>query len=129
MIKKIVLLSDGTGNSAAKRHKTNVWRLYIMLKELSRCGEQRINKIPALPDPTVLEDRAVAAAEADDAVEFAPDALQPPLAEAHAALGPERPHAQAALPPAHVDLDMVVPVIRLREKHYQSWTPGAGQGS
>lgn len=25
---KIVLLSDGTGNSAAKRHKTNVWRLY-----------------------------------------------------------------------------------------------------
>lgn len=27
-MKKIVLLSDGTGNSAAKQHKTNVWRLY-----------------------------------------------------------------------------------------------------
>ena len=63
----------------------------------------RFPLFPALPDPTVLEDRAVAAAEADDAVEFAPDALQPPLAKAHAALGPERPHAQAALPAAHVD--------------------------
>lgn len=30
-MKKIVLLSDGTGNSAAKRHKTNVWRLYNAL--------------------------------------------------------------------------------------------------
>lgn len=30
-MKKIVLLSDGTGNSAAKRHKTNVWRLYQAL--------------------------------------------------------------------------------------------------
>ena len=29
--KNIVLLSDGTGNSAAKRHKTNVWRLYQAL--------------------------------------------------------------------------------------------------
>ena len=29
--KNIVLLSDGTGNSAAKRHKTNVWRLYEAL--------------------------------------------------------------------------------------------------
>jgi len=29
--KKIVVLSDGTGNSAAKRHKTNVWRLYQAL--------------------------------------------------------------------------------------------------
>ena len=28
MPKNIVLLSDGTGNSAAKQHKTNVWRLY-----------------------------------------------------------------------------------------------------
>ena len=27
----IVLLSDGTGNSAAKRHRTNVWRLYEAL--------------------------------------------------------------------------------------------------
>ncbi len=27
----IVILSDGTGNSAAKRHKTNVWRLYEAL--------------------------------------------------------------------------------------------------
>lgn len=31
MKKNIVLLSDGTGNSAAKRHKTNVWRLYEAL--------------------------------------------------------------------------------------------------
>ena len=30
-MKNIVLLSDGTGNSAAKRHKTNVWRLYQAL--------------------------------------------------------------------------------------------------
>lgn len=30
-MKKIVLLSDGTGNGAAKRHKTNVWRLYDAL--------------------------------------------------------------------------------------------------
>ena len=28
MAKNIILLSDGTGNSAAKRNKTNVWRLY-----------------------------------------------------------------------------------------------------
>ena len=30
-MKKIVLLSDGTGNSAAKLHRTNVWRLYSAL--------------------------------------------------------------------------------------------------
>lgn len=30
-MKKIILLSDGTGNSAAKRNKTNVWRLYHAL--------------------------------------------------------------------------------------------------
>ena len=30
-MKKIVLLSDGTGNGAAKRHKTNVGRLYDAL--------------------------------------------------------------------------------------------------
>ena len=30
-MKKIVLLSDGTGNGAAKRHKTNVWPLYEAL--------------------------------------------------------------------------------------------------
>ncbi len=30
-MKKIILLSDGTGNGAAKRHKTNVWRLYRAL--------------------------------------------------------------------------------------------------
>src|SRR5512143_1313950 len=28
MAKNIILLSDGTGNSAAKAFKTNVWRLY-----------------------------------------------------------------------------------------------------
>jgi uncharacterized protein (DUF2235 family) len=31
MGKNIVLLSDGTGNSAAKLHKTNVWRVYRAL--------------------------------------------------------------------------------------------------
>src|SRR5262249_28828298 len=31
MPKNIVLLSDGTGNSAAKLFKTNVWRLYQAL--------------------------------------------------------------------------------------------------
>jgi hypothetical protein len=31
MAKNIVLLSDGTGNGAAKRNKTNVWRLYDAL--------------------------------------------------------------------------------------------------
>lgn len=31
MSKNIVLLSDGTGNSAAKPFKTNVWRLYQAL--------------------------------------------------------------------------------------------------
>ena len=30
--RRIVLLSDGTGNSAAKQHKTHVWRLYRALK-------------------------------------------------------------------------------------------------
>ena len=30
-MKNIVLLSDGTGNSAAKRHRTNVWHLYEAL--------------------------------------------------------------------------------------------------
>ena len=30
-MKNIVLLSDGTGNSAAKRHKTNVWHFYQAL--------------------------------------------------------------------------------------------------
>ena len=38
-MKRIVLLSDGTGNSAAKRHKTNVWRLYEAL-DLSDPDEQ-----------------------------------------------------------------------------------------
>ncbi len=31
MPKKIVLLSDGIGNSVAKAHRTNVWRLYRTL--------------------------------------------------------------------------------------------------
>lgn len=31
MSKNIILLSDGTGNGAAKRNKTNVWRLYEAL--------------------------------------------------------------------------------------------------
>ena len=36
MSKNIVLLSDGTGNSAAKPFKTNVWRLYQALGYGSR---------------------------------------------------------------------------------------------
>ncbi len=31
VMKNIIILSDGTGNGAAKRHKTNVWRLYQAL--------------------------------------------------------------------------------------------------
>jgi uncharacterized protein (DUF2235 family) len=38
-VKNIVLLSDGTGNSAAKLFKTNVWRLYQAL-DLTRETEQ-----------------------------------------------------------------------------------------
>jgi uncharacterized protein (DUF2235 family) len=30
-MKRIVLLSDGTGNSSAKLFKTNVWRMYQSL--------------------------------------------------------------------------------------------------
>ena len=36
--KKIVLCSDGTGNSSAKSEKTNVWRLYQAL-DLSGPGQ------------------------------------------------------------------------------------------
>jgi len=32
--KKIVLLSDGTGNSSAKAEKTNVWRLFSVLNQI-----------------------------------------------------------------------------------------------
>ena len=39
MPKNIVLLSDGTGNSAAKLFKTNVWRIYDAL-DLRNPGEQ-----------------------------------------------------------------------------------------
>ena len=39
MAKNIVLLSDGTGNSAAKLFKTNVWRFYQAL-DLSRPEKQ-----------------------------------------------------------------------------------------
>jgi uncharacterized protein (DUF2235 family) len=39
MAKNIVLLSDGTGNSAAKLFKTNVWRLYQAL-DLSPASDQ-----------------------------------------------------------------------------------------
>ena len=35
-MKKIILLSDGTGQGAAKQHKTNVWRLYRAL-DLHQC--------------------------------------------------------------------------------------------
>src|ERR1700742_3996295 len=39
MSKNIVLLSDGTGNSAGSLFKTNVWRLYQLL-DLSNPGRQ-----------------------------------------------------------------------------------------
>ena len=39
MEKKIILLSDGTGNSAASPHKTNVWRTYKAL-DLSEASGQ-----------------------------------------------------------------------------------------
>ena len=40
-MKNIVLLSDGTGNGAAKRHKTDVWRLYNALN--LHCDDQIAN--------------------------------------------------------------------------------------
>jgi uncharacterized protein (DUF2235 family) len=40
MAKNIILLSDGTGNSAAKLFKTNVWRVYQAL-DLS-CPDRQI---------------------------------------------------------------------------------------
>src|SRR5262249_7542018 len=39
MRKNIILLSDGTGNSAAKLQKTNVWRVYRAL-DLSSTADQ-----------------------------------------------------------------------------------------
>ena len=41
--KTIVLLADGTGNSAAKLFKSNVWRLYkaLDLSDPPRDGKQR----------------------------------------------------------------------------------------
>ena len=42
MSKNIVLLSDGTGNSAAKVVKTNVWRLYQAL-DVSATNQENPN--------------------------------------------------------------------------------------
>ena len=39
MAKKLIVLSDGTGNSAAKLFKTNVWKLYEAL-DLSPSSDQ-----------------------------------------------------------------------------------------
>ena len=39
MTKRIVLLSDGTGNAAASPHKSNIWRLYKAIKK-SASSEQ-----------------------------------------------------------------------------------------
>ncbi len=39
MAKKLIVLSDGTGNSAAKLFKTNVWKLYEAL-DLTPSGDQ-----------------------------------------------------------------------------------------
>ena len=38
-MKKIILLSDGTGQGAAKQHKTNVWRFYRAL-DLHQCQDE-----------------------------------------------------------------------------------------
>ena len=45
-MKNIIILSDGTGNGAAKRHKTNVWRLYQALDLHSEddCGKRDKSK-------------------------------------------------------------------------------------
>jgi uncharacterized protein (DUF2235 family) len=37
--RKIIVLSDGTGNSAAKIFKTNVWRLYQALNLSAASGQ------------------------------------------------------------------------------------------
>ena len=44
-MKNIIVLSDGTGNGAAKRHKTNIWRLYQALdlhKKPARLNPEQI---------------------------------------------------------------------------------------
>ena len=53
-MKKIVLLSDGTGNSAAKRHKTNVWRLLPSARRASRRPDGGAKLTEAAPDVTAL---------------------------------------------------------------------------
>ena len=45
MPRNIVLLSDGTGNSAAKLFKTNVWRLYEALDLSYPYAAQMMNRI------------------------------------------------------------------------------------
>jgi uncharacterized protein (DUF2235 family) len=50
--KNIVLLSDGTGNSAASPFKTNVWRLYQAI-------DLRLPDDPAIPEQVVLYDNGV----------------------------------------------------------------------
>jgi len=42
-MKRIVLLSDGTGNSSSKLFKTNVWRMYQSLDLATvQCGVRQI---------------------------------------------------------------------------------------
>lgn len=57
MVKNIILLSDGTGNSSAKLSKTNVWRLYQAL-DLSLPNEI----LPTRPQQIVYYDDGVGTA-------------------------------------------------------------------
>jgi uncharacterized protein (DUF2235 family) len=59
MPKKIILLSDGTGNSSHDPFKTNVWRLYQAL-DLNRLEDQTPNKDDKnLPDQVAYYDDGV----------------------------------------------------------------------
>jgi uncharacterized protein (DUF2235 family) len=47
MPKHLILFSDGTGNSAGKLFKTNVWRLYqaLDLRNNSGCSRVKVDEV------------------------------------------------------------------------------------
>ena len=47
MAKKLIVLSDGTGNSAARLFKTNVWKLYEALDTFARAEPRESTIRPA----------------------------------------------------------------------------------
>jgi len=51
MAKKLIVLSDGTGNSAAKLFKTNVWKLYekVARHPVDRPPIPRVTEKPPVP--------------------------------------------------------------------------------